>query len=96
MRRRQNTSFRRNTTPFTCTLFQKKKPHVRNFSPAILGLEMAVPILWAPGIFWFFLLETPLTIKFLVLGGAVGFLEGGWKCQFYFYGRSFFVQTIFV
>ena len=27
--------------------------------PAILGPEMAVPILWAPGIFWFFLLENP-------------------------------------
>ena len=25
----------------------------------ILGLEMAVPILWAPGIFLFFLLENP-------------------------------------
>ena len=34
---------------------------------------MAVPILWAPGIFWFFLLENPMPIKFLVLGG-----EGSW------------------
>ena len=29
------------------------------FPPAILGPEMAAPILWAPGIFWFFLLEKP-------------------------------------
>ena len=27
------------------------------FPPVILGLEMAVPILWARGIFWFFLPE---------------------------------------
>ena len=36
----------------------QKKPHVRSFfPPAILGPEMAALILWAPGIFWFFLLE---------------------------------------
>ena len=29
------------------------------FPPVILGPEMAAPILWAPGIFWFFLLENP-------------------------------------
>ena len=29
------------------------------FLPAILGPEMAAPISWAPGIFWFFLLENP-------------------------------------
>ena len=47
------------------------------FLPAILGLEMAAPILWAPGIFWFFLLDNPHAHKFLVLGGGVlGFLEG--------------------
>ena len=52
---------------------------------------MAAPILWAPGIFWFFLLENPMTIKFLLLGGGVGVSwKGGWKCQFYFYGRGDF------
>ena len=55
--------------------------------PAILGPEMA-PILWAPGIFWFFLLENPVPTKLLLLGGRVlGFFSrgGGWKCQFYFF-----------
>ena len=40
-------------------------------------------------------LKTPLPIKFLLLGGGGfwAFLEGGgWKCQFYFYGRSFFLN----
>ena len=43
------------------TIFQrqKKSPHVRHFPPATLVLEMAVPILKAPGIFWFFLLQNP-------------------------------------
>ena len=47
------------------------------FQPTILGPEMAAPILWAPGIFWFFLLENH---KFLLLAGvvvSVGNLEGG-------------------
>ena len=44
------------------------------FPPGILGPEMAAPILWPPGNFWFLL--SP--IKFLVLGGGLGFLlEGG-------------------
>ena len=53
---------------------------------------MAAPILWASGIFWFFLPENPqLPIKFLLLGRGLGFLGGGgWKCQFYFYGRGDF------
>ena len=29
------------------------------FPPVIPGPEMAAPILWAPGIFWLFLLEHP-------------------------------------
>ena len=29
------------------------------FLPAILGPDMTALILWAPGIFWFFLLENP-------------------------------------
>ena len=64
------------------------------FPPVIPGPEMAAPTLWAPGIFWFFLLENPMPVKFLLLGRGWGwffFLEGGgWKCQFYFYGRGDF------
>ena len=48
------------------------------FPPAIPGPEMAVPILWAPSIFWFFLQErTPMPRKFLLLGGVLGFLGKG-------------------
>ena len=62
--------------------------------PAILGLEMAAPILWAPGIFWFFLLDNPRAHKIPPFrgGGVLGFLGrgGGWKCEFYFSGRGDF------
>ena len=60
------------------------------YPPATLGPEMAGPILWAPGIVWFFLLETPMSIKFLLLGGFAFSCRGGWKCQFYFYGHGDF------
>ena len=64
------------------------------FLPVILGPEMAAPILWAPGIFWFFLLENPHAHKIPPFGGGGGgsgfFQRGGWKCQFYFYGRGDF------
>ena len=63
------------------------------FPPAIQGPEMAAPILWAPGIFWFFLLENPDAHKIPPFrgGGGVGVSwKGGWKCQFYFYGRGDF------
>ena len=60
--------------------------------PAILWPEMAAPIFWAPGIFWFFLLENPHAHKNPPFRGVCwGFLEGGgWKCQFYFYERGDF------
>ena len=38
--------------------------------PAMLGPEMAAPILWAPGIFGSFCRKTPTPIKFLLLGGG--------------------------
>ena len=61
------------------------------FPAAILGPEMAAPILWAPGIFWFFLLETPHAHKIPPFkGGGWGFLERRGKCQFYYYGRGDF------
>ena len=67
----------------------------KKFPPAILGPEMAAPILWAPGIFWFFLLENPHAHKIPLFrgGGVMGFFgRGGWKCQFYFYGRGDFSE----
>ena len=34
-----------------------------------------------------------MPIKFLLLGGFWAFSEGGgWKCQFYFYGRGHFSE----
>ena len=38
------------------------------FPPAILGLEMAAPILWAPGLV--FGSKTSMPIKFLIWGGG--------------------------
>ena len=59
------------------------------FPPVILGPEMAVPMLWAPGILWFFLQEKTLhPIKFLTLGGVFWDLGGGGKCHFFFFGRG--------
>ena len=60
------------------------------FPSAILGLEMTAPILWAPGIFWFFLLENPRCSKnSRSQGGLVFFGRGGvGSSQFYFYGRG--------
>ena len=35
-----------------------------------------------------------MPIKFLLLGGVLGFFRtGGWKCQFYFYGRGDFSEN---
>ena len=42
------------------------------FPPVILGPVMAAPILWAPGIFWFFLLENPRARKIPPFTGGVG------------------------
>ena len=66
------------------------------FPPVILEPEMDAPILWAPGIFGFFLLENPHAHKIPPFrGGCLGFFfrrGGGWKCQFYFYGRGDFSE----
>ena len=44
------------------------------FPPVILGPEMAAPILWAPGIFWFFLLgKNPHAHKIPPFRGGSGF-----------------------
>ena len=52
------------------------------FLSAILGPEMAAPILWAPRSSAFFLQENSMSIKFLGLGGGGIF--------FFFYGRGDF------
>ena len=47
------------------------------FPPAILGPEMAAPVLRAPGIFGFFLLENPHPHKIPPFRGVMFSLEGG-------------------
>ena len=59
------------------------------FPPAILGPEMAAPILWAPRNVWFFLLEKPRVPKiprFRGGGGRVFFWKGGGSANFIFMG----------
>ena len=77
----------------------RKAPHFRKslmsviFLPAILGPQMAAPILWTPGIFWFFLLRTPHAHKFLVFfgGGGFGFFgQGGRSVNLFLSAREFF------
>ena len=61
-----------------CLTFFRKGVMSIKFPPVILGPEMAAPILWAPGIFWFFLLENPKAHKIPPFrGGFWVFLEGG-------------------
>ena len=61
------------------------------FPPVILGPEMAAPILWAPGIFWFFLLENPHAHKIPPFrGGFWVFSEGGGGSANFIYGRGDF------
>ena len=63
---------------FQALTFIRKNVVSIKFPPAILGPEMAAPILWAPGIFWFFLLENPHAHKIPPFrGGFWNFLEGG-------------------
>ena len=66
------------------------------FSSAILGPEMAAPILWAPGKIALFLQEKPMSIKVLLLGGGVFWvLGGGGSADFIFMGARIFL-TFFV
>ena len=63
------------------------------FPPAILGPEMAAPILWAPGILWFFLLENSHAHKIPPFrgGGVLGLLRrGGGSADFIFMGVVIF------
>ena len=72
-------------------LFRKSIVSMK-FLPAIPGPEMDAPILWA---FWYFFgsfcWKTPMPIKFLLLGGSWGFLEGGGgSANFIFMGAGNF------
>ena len=66
-------SFKPPTSLFS--VFGSLRPII--FLPAILGPEMAAPILWVPGIFWFFLLEKPHTHKIPRFRGGSGILGRG-------------------
>ena len=67
------------------------------FLPAILGPGVAAPILWAPGIFWFFLLENPRAHEIPPFrgGGFWAFLEGGGgrSADFVFMGAGIFLRN---
>ena len=80
-----------------CFFFQKN-PRVRNFSACNSGAGNGCANLWAPGIFWFFLLENPMSIKFRVLrgGGCWGFLEGGVEVPILFLWARFFSDSLFL
>ena len=63
------------------------------FLSAILGPEMAAPILWTPGKMRPFCRKNPVhKIPRFRGGGILGFFwgGGGGKCRFYFYGRADF------
>ena len=58
-------------------VIRKAPCHVRKmFLSAILGPEMAAPILWAPGIFWLFLQENLHAYK---IPRFEGFLGSFWR-----------------
>ena len=62
------------------------------FVSAILGLEMAAPILWTPEKMRFFLQENkPMSIKFRVFWGGFG---GGRRADFIFMGARIFLILV--
>ena len=64
-----------------------------NFLPAILGPEMAAPILWAPGKMRSFCRKSHVhKIPRFRGGGVFGFFFGGGSAGFYFYGRGDFSE----
>ena len=64
------------------------------FVSAILGPEMAAPILWAPRISAFFLQENLHVHRIPRFGGGggLGLGLGGGEYRFYFYGRGDFSE----
>ena len=72
-------------------VFRKSVMSIK-FPPAILGRKWLRQFHGRLAFFGSFCCKTPMQINFLLLGGGVlGFFQtGGWKCQFYFYGRGDF------
>ena len=66
------------------------------FLSAILGPEMAAPILWTPGENTFFLQGNLHVHKILVLGGGLGILGfgGGGSADFIFVGSGIFLKAV--
>ena len=65
------------------------------FPPAILGPEMAAPILWAPGNFGLFLLESPHAHKIAPFrrGFWAFLLKGGVEVPIEFMGAGIFLKN---
>ena len=87
-----DTAFKRPTAQATLATSEFRKILVSvKFVSAILGPEMAAPILWTHGKMPFFCRKTSMSIKILVLGGGGSiWVFGGGECRFYFYGREDF------
>ena len=70
----------------------QKKPRVRNFSARNFGAKNGTNFMGA-WIFWFYLLENPMPIKFLLFlgGGSCFFLEGVGSADFIFMGVGIFL-----
>ena len=64
------------------------------FVSAILGPEMAAPILRTPGKMRSFCRKTCVHKIPRFRGGVIWVWGGGGKCRFYFYGRADFSETI--
>ena len=62
------------------------------FLSAILGQEMGASTLWTPGKCALSARKKPMSIKFLVLGGGIGFWGGGGSADFIFMGARIFLK----
>ena len=72
-----------------CSTLYQRKPHVGNFSARNSGARNGCTNFMGAWDLSFFSLENPYAHKIpRFRGGVVGFFGGGWKCQFYFYGRG--------
>ena len=65
---------------------------VKFFLSAILGPEMGAPIIWAPGVFAFFLQENLHVHKIPIFRGDFVFFFGGGSADFIFMGAGSFLK----